>query len=96
MALRTGSIQIKLNIRQRILDLYEFGPKEKALVEKKAQEEIVKKYTKPGEEKETNKGYKDLLISLRKSLDDLTQQEECINDIREGMCEILKREGIKV
>lgn len=60
-------------MRKHIQDLYEYEPKERQALDKKQWDEVKPRYTRPGEEKQTNKTYIELRIKLRKALDEVTQ-----------------------
>lgn len=70
--------------RKRILDLYEYedDEREKILKQKK---EALKRYLDEDDFSETNALFVDLKVKLKKSMEELEDQEDMILNIQDGL-----------
>lgn len=74
--------------RKDILDLYENDDKEREKIAK-AKKETLKRYMEEEDFTETNALFVDLKVKLKKSMEELEEQEDMILNLQDGLIEKL-------
>ena len=74
--------------RKRILDLYEYEDDEREYIQKQ-EKEALKKYLEESDFSEKNTFFVDLKVKLKKSMEELEDQEDMILNIQDGLMEQL-------
>lgn len=77
-----------METRKRILDLYEYEENEREQIMKQ-KKEALKKYLEEDDFNETNSLFVDLKVKLKKSMEELEDQEDLILNIQDGLMDQL-------
>ncbi len=83
-----GGLKQKMATRKDILDLYENDDKEREKIAK-AKKETLKRYMEEEDFTETNALFVDLKVKLKKSMEELEEQEDMILNLQDGLIEKL-------
>lgn len=83
-----GGLKQKMATRKDILDLYENDDKEREKIAK-AKKETLKKYMEEEDFTATNALFVDLKVKLKKSMEELEEQEDMILNLQDGLIEKL-------
>ena len=73
-----------METRKRILDLYEYEDDEREKIMKQKKEGL-KKYLEEDDYNESNSLFVDLKVKLKKSMEELEDQEDMILNIQDGL-----------
>lgn len=77
-----------METRKRILDLYEYEDDEREKIMKQKKEGL-KKYLEEDDYNESNSLFVDLKVKLKKSMEELEDQEDMILNIQDGLMDQL-------
>ena len=77
-----------METRKRILDLYEYEDNEREKIMKQ-KKEALKKYLEEDDFNENNSLFVDLKVKLKKSMEELEDQEDMILNIQDGLLDQL-------
>ena len=81
-----GGLKQKMATRKHILDLYEHDDKEREKIAK-AKKETLKRFMEEEDFTETNTLFVDLKVKLKKSMEELEEQEDLILNLQDGLIE---------